>query len=288
MNDSKNPALHAAVIGAGTMGTQVALLLAANGHKVTLVDIAAGQLQASEQKMKEDIRMMQLMGGGETVYDTDCISRIRFTQQISDIAGARIVVENINENESLKKELYASMHQWLAGDAVYAVNTSCVPIASIAAMVPDPGQVIGCHFMNPVYLKKLVEVIRSSFTADDVIAFLTGLLKSLGKRVVVVNDAPGFVANRLSHLLMNEAARVIEEKICKPADLDLIFKAGYGHAMGPLETADLIGIDTVVDSLRVLEEHTGNHKFTSCSLLRDMVEQGNLGRKTGKGFFTYQ
>ncbi len=288
MSDKNIESLHAAVIGAGTMGTQVALMLAANGHDVTLVDTASVQLEAAADKMREDIRMMQMMGGGDTIFDASCISRIRFTQEISHIAGARIVIENISEKEQLKKALYASMHKWLADDVVYAVNTSCVPVASIAAMVPNPAQVIGCHFMNPVYLKKLVEVIRSPNTAEAVIAFLTGLLKSMGKRVVVVNDSPGFVANRLSHLLMNEAARVIEEKICRPADLDLIFKAGYGHAMGPLETADLIGIDTVVDSLKVLEENTGSDKFISCNLLKDMVEAGKLGRKTGKGFYTYE
>lgn len=284
----ENTISQVAVIGAGTMGTQVALLLAISGYKVQLIDIAQEALAASLAKMKEDLRMIRLLSPGMGQVSESCLEQIYFSATLETVTGSQLIIENIKEDETLKKELYTQLVRYIRRDTILAVNTSCIPIASIAAIVPWAGQVIGVHFMNPVYLKNLVEVIKTPLTSAETIETTGSFLRSLKKKFVVVRDSPGFVANRLSHLLMNEAAWVIHEQLCGPDELDLIFKTGYGHAMGPLETADLIGVDTVVDSLKVLEQNMPGEKFRCCPLLTDMVEKGSLGRKTGQGFYSYK
>jgi 3-hydroxybutyryl-CoA dehydrogenase len=168
------------------------------------------------------------------------------------------------------------------------VNTSCIPIGQIAALLPNPENVIGMHFLNPVPLKNLVEVITAPSTSSRTLERAKDFLQSLDKTWVVVKDAPGFVTNRILMPTINEAIRVVHEGIAEPRDVDRIFKLGFGHKMGPLATADLIGLDTVRDSLAVLHECFGDPKYLPCPLLEKMIESGSLGRKTGKGFYEYE
>ncbi|MET0464662.1 MAG: 3-hydroxyacyl-CoA dehydrogenase family protein [Chitinophagaceae bacterium] len=283
--ENKHPLV--AVVGAGTMGLQISLLLAAKKINVVLVDVSRQKLDQALLRMRNDVRLINMMATENDRITDACIENIALTTDINDVTACSILIENISEDVSLKKKLYARLAEVIQPHTIIAVNTSCIPVNSIAEMLPDPSRVIGCHFMNPVYFKKLVEVVRTPFNTMTELTTLTDFLKSIGKSSVIVQDSPGFVANRISHLMMNEAAAIIQEKLCSPKELDLIFKLGYGHAMGPLETADLIGIDTVVNSLRVLEDNLDRKKFLCCSLLTDMVEQGKLGRKSGEGFYSY-
>ena len=198
-----------------------------------------------------------------------------------------LVIENIIEDQKVKIELYKELDKICGTNTIYFVNTSCIPITKIASCVSKPENVIGVHFMNPVPLKEMVEVIKGYYTSETIIEKTKEFLKSIGKISVVVNDYPGFVANRLSHLFMNEAAFLVQDQVATPAEIDMIFKKGYGHKSGPLETADLIGLDTVVNSLAILYESYQDSKFRCCPLLKKMVDAGLLGRKSGKGFYNY-
>lgn len=277
-----------AVIGAGTMGSQVALTLAMHGYTVVLKDISAAVLEAATRRIKSDARMLKMLSKSAlTPLDDHYADRITCTLEESLLEDADLVIENIPEHWELKKQLYQRLATICSPHTRYAVNTSCIAITGIAALLPDPGRVAGWHFMNPVYSKELVEVVRGLHTTEEQIQWTLFFLQSIHKRAVVVEDAPGFVANRLSHLLMNEAAFLVQEKVASPRDVDLIFRKGYGHAMGPLETADLIGLDTVVNSLNILYDSFQDPKFRCCPLLHKMVQGGLLGRKSGKGFFVY-
>ncbi|TWF42520.1 3-hydroxybutyryl-CoA dehydrogenase [Chitinophaga polysaccharea] len=277
-----------AVIGAGTMGSQVALTLAMHGYTVVLKDISGAVLEAAARRIKTDARMLKMLGKSAlTPVNDHYADRITYTLEESLLEEADLVIENIPEHWELKKQLYQRLAAICPAHTRYAVNTSCIAITGIAALLPDPGRVAGWHFMNPVYSKELVEVVRGLHTTDEHIQWTLSFLQSIHKRAVVVEDAPGFVANRLSHLLMNEAAFLVQEKVASPKDVDLIFRKGYGHAMGPLETADLIGLDTVVNSLNILYDSFQDPKFRCCPLLHKMVQGGLLGRKSGKGFFVY-
>lgn len=277
-----------AVIGAGTMGSQVALTLAMHGYAVVLKDISATVLETAARRIKSDARMLKMLSKSAlTPIDDHYADRITGTLEERLLEEVDLVIENIPEHWELKKQLYQRLATICPAHTRYAVNTSCIAITGIAALLPDPGRVAGWHFMNPVYSKELVEVVRGLHTTDENIQWTLSFLQSIHKRAVVVEDAPGFVANRLSHLLMNEAAFLVQEKVASPRDVDLIFRKGYGHAMGPLETADLIGLDTVVNSLNILYDSFQDPKFRCCPLLHKMVQGGLLGRKSGKGFFVY-
>ncbi len=278
-----------AVIGAGVMGSDVALAFAAAGHSVVLHDIDAGVLDAARSALPRKLRAYRLLGAELACWDaTRIASRIRASTELRDAAAADWVIENVSERWAAKEAVYMALRGICRPDAFFGVNTSCSSVTRIAALMPDPGRVVGAHFMNPVPLKPLVEVARGWRTADETVTALETLLSSLGKRAVVVRDFPGFVANRLSHLFMNEAAFLTQEGVATPAQIDAIFRDGYGHRMGPLQTADLIGLDTVVQSLEVLYQDLQDPKFRCCPLLRRMVEAGDLGCKTKKGFYEYR
>jgi 3-hydroxybutyryl-CoA dehydrogenase len=196
-------------------------------------------------------------------------------------------VENVTEDWNVKRALYAALEPVLPGDVCIGVNTSCISITRIAGATARAASVVGVHFMNPVHLKPTVEVIRGLHTSQRAFDTLRALLAQLKKDAIVVDDLPGFVSNRISHLFMNEAAFVLQDGIAAAADIDQIFKKCFGHKMGPLETADLIGLDTVMRSLDVLYESYRDPKFRCCPLLRKLVHAGHLGRKTGKGFHDY-
>jgi 3-hydroxybutyryl-CoA dehydrogenase len=278
-----------AIVGAGVMGTDTAFDIASYGYQVILKDINDDILEKAKKRAKENFVMVKMTKKGFNCPSIEEImSRITFTLDYSGFESADIVIENIVENWDAKNDEYKRLRNVCKTDVIYAINTSCVPVTKIASLLPMPQKVIGVHFMNPVPLIKMVEVIRGYHTSSDTETEVLSFLKSLDKNPVVVNDSPGFVSNRLSHLFMNEAAFLVQEQIASPAEIDTIFKQGYGHKMGPLETADLIGIDTVVNSLDVLYECFLDSKFRCCPLLRKMADAGLLGRKSGKGFYEYR
>lgn len=276
------------IIGAGVMGPGIALNLAYFDYKVTLIDVVERALQRAKDSVLSDQRMIRLLVPAlkdiAEVRVLDCIS---YSTDLNDSVDADLVIETISEDLEKKEALYRELNRVTSKDTIYATNTSCIPVTSIGAWVENPARVIGTHFMNPVLLKDTVEVIPGFYTSQDAIAKVKLFLKSLQKHAIVVQDSPGFVANRLSHLFMNEAAFLVQENVAQAKDIDMIFKKGYGHAMGPLETADLIGIDTVVNSLRVLYDCFQDTKFRCCPLLVKMVHAGKLGKKSGEGFFKY-
>jgi 3-hydroxybutyryl-CoA dehydrogenase len=276
------------VIGAGVMGSGVALHLASYGYQVLLKDINTGVLEKSKARIVKDIRMVQMMRPdlqGLTVEDV--LGKIHFQCDYQLFDNVDIVIENVPEEWGIKAPVYGELAQVCGREVMYCVNTSCISITKIASLLPVPQQVVGMHFMNPVPLKEMVEVVKGHHTSAETIVRAKGFLKSLKKIAVVVNDYPGFVANRLSHLFMNEAAFLVQDQVAAAREVDLIFKKGYGHAMGPLETADLIGLDTVVQSLEILYSNYQDSKFRCCPLLRKMVEAGLLGKKSGEGFYKY-
>ncbi|WPV66529.1 3-hydroxyacyl-CoA dehydrogenase family protein [Chitinophaga sp. LS1] len=277
-----------AVIGAGIMGTGIALDFALNGYNVVLIDISEEVLNTAKSKLRSDLRMVKMVKEQfQQVTLEEVLGRIRFEIGLQSVAEANFVIENIPENWQLKEQLYKELNPLMKKDMTLAINTSCIEIAKVATCFNHPDRVIGAHFMNPVPLKKMVEVIKSPLTEEDTLADMKKTLATLGKKAIVVNDKPGFVSNRVSHLYMNEAAMLLEEQVASAADIDQIFTLGYGHAMGPLATADLIGIDTVVNSLEVLYDSYKDNRFMCCKLLREMVGKGLLGRKSGEGFFKY-
>lgn len=270
------------------MGSDLALDLASHNCNIILKDVNTEALSLAREKMKKDFRMYQLMMPRFRQQNIeDLLSKVQLTDSYEFWDDVSLVIENISEDWPRKQALYKELSEYCSNDTIFAVNTSCISITKIASLLPDPSRVVGAHFMNPVPLKELVEVVRGYHTSDDTISELKEFLSSIGKMAVVVKDSTGFVANRLSHLLMNEAAFLVQEGVASPKEIDLIFKKGYGHAMGPLETADLIGLDTVLNSLKILYDNYQDTKFRSCQLLNKMVDAGVLGKKSGKGFYQY-
>lgn len=276
------------VIGAGVMGAGVAQNLAQTGYRVILVDIGDDILQAAGEQIRNNLRFQDFFNKKETAVEPDAVlERIQFSTDYNALASADYVVENVNEKWEVKRAVYAQLDALCPTHCIFAANTSAISITRIASVTQRPDRIIGIHFMNPVPMKKAVEVIRGYHTSEATIEVSQLFLKNMGKESILVNDAPGFVANRLSHLLMNEAANLVMENIATPKQIDDIFKKCYGHAMGPLETADLIGLDTVVDTLQVLYDSYQDSKFRCSPLLRKMVDAGLCGRKSGRGFYNY-
>ncbi len=277
-----------AVLGAGVMGSGVACDLAIHAFSVVLYDLNEEILEKSKQRILADYRKLQFFKKEiQLPKKEELFANIQFTTNLQDIVGANFIIENIREDWKSKKALYESIQPYCSKDTLIAANTSCVPITQIAGVCRYPQNVIGMHFMNPVPLKNFVEVIRGHHTTAETIEAGISFLKKLDKIAVVVNDSPGFVSNRISHLYMNEAAFLVQEGVATPSEIDKLFKIGYGHKMGPLETCDLIGVDTVVDSLQVLFDSFQDSKFRCCPLLKKMVAAGQLGQKSGQGFYKY-
>ena len=275
---------HVGVVGAGTMGVGVSQAFAAGGRRVTLVDVAESVLDTARARIGLDARMATMFGGptAEEVLD-----RITFTTDLADLADAGFVVENVTENPELKAGVYRDLDAVCAPDCLFGVNTSAIPITRIAGHTNRPDRVIGTHFMNPAQLKPMVEVIRAFHTSQETVDATVGLLAAIGKESAVVNDSPGFVTNRVAMLTVNEAICLLEEGVAPAAEIDRLFVRCFGHKMGPLATADLIGLDTVLYSLDVLLDNFNDPKFRPAQLLRRYVDAGLLGRKSGRGFFTY-
>jgi len=275
-----------AVVGAGVMGRGVGQALAMNGMDVLLIDVDSGILAQAQEEIRQNLRMQGLFRQ-EDVDVEACLARIHGGTDLKALAAADFVVENITEQPDLKEPLYRRMDTICRPEIPFAADTSVISITRIASWTERPDRVLGMHFMNPVPLKPAVEVIRGHHTSDDTLAQGKAFLKQMKKRAIVVNDLPGFVSNRVLMLTVNEAIWVVQDNVSRPEDVDRIFKSCFGHPMGPLETGDLIGLDTILFSLERLLESYNDPKFRPCPLLRKMVDAGLLGRKSGQGFYTY-
>ncbi|MFJ9646441.1 3-hydroxyacyl-CoA dehydrogenase family protein [Streptomyces sp. NPDC101206] len=270
------------VLGAGVIGSSVAHAAAAAGYTVTLVDSDAAALDTARAAVRRHRRLATLLGG-EPAPAPD----IRATTDLAALAGVGLVVENTTESEAAKRALYPELEKVLAPGTTIAANTSAVPIGRLAEQLADPGRVVGVHFMNPVDRIDMVEVVRGRVTSDAAMQDVDLMLRRLGKKAVVVQDAPGFVINRVLMPVVNLAAAVVSDGVATPSQVDDLFKGCLGHTSGPLRTADLIGIDTVVRTLEVLHDHYGTDEFATHPALRRMVDQGLLGTKSGRGFYSY-
>lgn len=274
------------VVGAGVMGAGVAQNLAQVGHDVVLVDISADVLDVARDKIELNCRMSRMLGGPSVDAD-EVLARITFSTDLASLADVEALIENITENEQLKKELYPKLDATVRRDAVFIANTSAVPITRIASWTTRPTQVAGVHFMNPVPMKPAVELIHGVHTSQETLEAVRQLVISMGKKPIDVNDASGFVSNRVLMLTVNEAAYLVYEGVASAETVDEVFRSCFGHPMGPLETADLIGVDTILYSVEVLYEHFADSKYRPCPLLKQMTDAGLHGQKSGRGFYVY-
>lgn len=277
------------VVGAGTMGTGVAQLFAEGGHHVALVDVSREPLERARSAIAQNVRLMPLLRPSAGRHDpARVLDGIRFTTDLEDLRDVDHVVENVTERWEIKRDLYPELDRICPPHAVLGVNTSAIPITRVASVTRRPDQVVGMHFMNPAPLKPTVELIRGYHTSEATIERARSLVAGVGKRSIVVNDSPGFVTNRVLMLMVNEAIFLVHEGVADAATVDRLFRECIGHPMGPLETTDLIGLDTVLLSLEVLHEQFDDPKYRPCPLLRRLVDAGLLGRKSGRGFYPYQ
>ncbi|HEX4966006.1 MAG TPA: 3-hydroxyacyl-CoA dehydrogenase NAD-binding domain-containing protein [Thermoanaerobaculia bacterium] len=276
------------VVGAGVMGVGLGQSLAQTGHEACLVDVSAAVLERARGEIRQGVRFQGMFQKGARREDPDAVlARIAFTTDLAALADVDFVIENVPEKWELKREVYPRLDEICPPRAVFAVNTSCISITRVASLTQRPDRIIGMHFMNPVPLKPMVEVIRAHHTSDETLEIARQLLRQMGKECIVVGDLPGFVTNRVLMLTINEAVFVLQDGVATAEQVDQLFKTCFGHKMGPLETADLIGLDTILYSIEVLHESYGDSKYRPSPLLRKMVDAGLLGRKSGKGFYDY-
>ena len=278
------------VVGAGVMGTGVAQSFAEAGQRVVLVDVAPEALEKVGPEIRKGVSMAALLrgkGSRPARSADEVLALVETTTDYGRLVDVRFVVENTTEDVEVKTAVYPRLDEVCPPDAIFAVNTSAIQIARLAALTKRPDRVIGMHLMNPVPLKPTVEVIRSAQTSEQTIETTLEVLRSIGKEGIVVNDSPGFVSNRVLMLTVNEAIAVLADGVAPAADIDRIFKTCFGHKMGPLETADLIGLDTILNSLVVLRDSFGDAKYEPHPLLAKKVAAGDHGRKSGRGFHDY-
>lgn len=277
------------VVGAGVIGVGVAQSLAQTGHDTVLVDVADEILERARGEIRQSLRFQGMFQKGAVREAPDAVlARIAFTTDLATLADADFVIENVPEKWEIKREVYPRLDALCPGRTVFAVNTSCISITRVGGLTRRPERVVGMHFMNPVPLKPMVEVIRGHHTSEETLDTARQLLRQMGKDGIVVNDLPGFVSNRVLMLTVNEAIFVLQDGVATAEQVDQLFKTCFGHKMGPLETADLIGLDTILYSIEVLYESYNDGKYRPAPLLRKMVDAGLLGRKSGKGFYDYR
>jgi 3-hydroxybutyryl-CoA dehydrogenase len=275
------------VVGAGTMGNGIAHVFARGGFQVVLCETEQRCLDRGLETIRKNVEREAAKGKVTAAEAKAPLGLIRGTLQGQDLVVCDFVIEAAPERFALKQELFMELDALLKPEVILATNTSSISITRLAAQTQRPGQVIGMHFFNPVPVMKLVEVIRGLETTDDTYAQVKALAEALGKSPVEVNDAPGFVSNRVLMPLLNEAMFAVMEGVATPAAVDEVFKLGMAHPMGPLSLADFIGLDVCLDIMRVMQEGLGDPKYRPCPLLIRMVDAGWLGRKSGRGFYQY-
>jgi 3-hydroxybutyryl-CoA dehydrogenase len=276
------------VVGAGNIGVGVVTDLVLHGISAVVVDISGDILKRAQTEILSNIRYVPLLSKTlPRITREEALRRMVLTTDLGDLASCDFVIENVTEDWEAKKRVYEELERVVPSGICFGANTSCISITKIAGATRRPADVVGLHFMNPAHLKPTVEVIRGFHTSDLAVDTLLQLFSLLNKEAIIVQDLPGFVSNRISHLFMNEAAFVLQDGVATAGSIDMIFKKCFGHKMGPLETADLIGLDTVMRSLDVLYESFQDPKYRCCPLLRKLVHAGHLGRKTGRGFHVY-
>ncbi|MEM8721264.1 MAG: 3-hydroxyacyl-CoA dehydrogenase NAD-binding domain-containing protein [Cyanobacteria bacterium P01_G01_bin.39] len=277
------------VVGAGVMGIGVAQNLAQTGHQTILIDISEEILEHAQQEIRKNIRFQGFFNKGEKADSPDdVLQRIKFTTNYQFLESAEFIIENTTEKWNIKQEVYQKIDKICPKDSIFAANTSAIPITRIASVTKRADRVLGIHFMNPVPMKPMVEMIRGYHTCDRAIETAKKVLSQMGKECIIVNDSPGFVSNRVLMLTINEAIFLLQDRVATAKDIDQIFQGCFGHKMGPLATADLIGLDTILFSIEVLYESFNDSKYRPCPLLKKMVDAGLHGRKSGKGFYVYQ
>ena len=275
------------VLGAGQMGAGIAQVASCSGYPVTMVDIDEDALDRGMDSIRSSLQRIVSKGRMEQKESQDAMELITRSTNRSDFSECDLVVEAIPEILQLKLDVFSELDAICREDTILATNTSSISVDSIAKSTRRPDRVIGMHFMNPVPIMKLVEVINGPETLAEVTDAVISVAESMGKVALLCNDSPGFVSNRILCPMINEAILTLEEGVAEPEAIDGIMKLGMNHPIGPLALADLIGLDTVLHIMRVLHEGLGNDKYEPASLLVSMVEQGELGRKTGKGFYDY-
>lgn len=277
-----------AVIGAGTIGCGVAASVAQARVRVLLLDNSEKALEQASTSVTNHLRQQRLLAPAslrESIADT--LQRIHYGTGYAQLSEADFIIENIPEKWELKKIVWQQMDSVAPAHCVMASNTSVLSITRIASVTSRPERAVGVHFMNPAPLKPMVELIRGYHTSEEALGIAKALLRQMNKDCIVVQDMPGFVSNRLLMLMINEAVFLVQDGVATVEEVDTICKSGFGHAMGPLATADLIGLDTVLSSVLGLYESYHDAKYRPCPLLKKMVDAGLRGRKSGKGFYTY-
>ena len=272
---------HVLVVGAGQMGGGIAQVMAASGRRVSLHDAAPGAVERGLETMRKSLTRLAEKGGADP---DEVLARV---EPVADLVPADLMVEAVVEDAAVKEGVFRRADEVLPNEAVLASNTSSIPIGSLAAATSRPDRVIGMHFFNPVPVLQLVEVVRGSETSDETAEAITELARELGKTPAVANDFPGFVSNRILMPYINEAVWALHEGVAEPEAIDTIAKLGFNHPMGPLALADLIGLDTCVAIMEVLRDGLGETRYEPCPLLRNLVDAGKLGRKSGAGFYIY-
>jgi 3-hydroxybutyryl-CoA dehydrogenase len=277
-----------AVVGAGQMGNGIAHVFAQSGYPVTMIDISQQALEKGRSTIEKNLDRQVKRGTIAAEEPAKVLSRIGLDQDLGAVAETSLVVEAASEDPALKFKIFTDLDRLAKPDAILASNTSSISITEIARRTARPDKVVGMHFMNPVPVMKLVEIIRGLATSDETTKRVSDLSKALGKTPVEVNDYPGFVSNRVLMPMINEAVYCVMEGVGEPEAIDQVMTLGMNHPMGPLALADLIGLDTCVAILEVLHSGLGDPKYRPCPLLRKYVAAGWLGRKSGRGFYTYK
>ncbi len=272
---------HVLVIGAGQMGGGIAQVVAASGRRVSLNDAAPGAVERGFETMRKSLTRLEEKGGARP---DEVLARV---EPVDELVAADLMIEAVVENAEVKEDVFRRADRTLPPDAILASNTSSIPISSLAGATQRPERVIGMHFFNPVPVLELVEVVRGRETSDETAEAITELARDLGKTPAIANDFPGFVSNRILMPYINEAVYALQDGVAEIEAIDTIARLGFAHPMGPLALADLIGLDTCVAIMKVLQNGLGDDKYAPAPLLEKYVEQGKLGRKSKEGFYIY-